>query len=329
MSQLEIALFVAECEKIQVAATADLAITALFFYDYVLTLSREVQYVWQRRFSGVTALFVLNRYAVMSGRLVRLIQLQSWHGYTVETADHLCTIAWRWSEISTIVMYMSAASFSALQAYAMYGRDKRILSLIMIIGTINPIVNLGFDATVSFLANGPPTIGCAQKSALGERINLIFFISGSVLTLIFEAAVFALIWRRFADVLSTMRRSNIKTPFTTLLWRDGSIYFVTLVVLTTLNLLSIFPSLQNLNVPALADTLASICLSRYVLHLRETGLTGGPSNTSLHLSRMSDVRFVQTSAVVQSLRVPDMEREGGMLSPRRAHAATGVHDTNE
>lgn len=46
-------------------------------------------------------------------------------------------------------------------------------------------------------------------------------VSGSVLTLVFEVIVFALIAKRFAANLSTMRRLNVKTPLTTLLWRDG------------------------------------------------------------------------------------------------------------
>ena len=40
-----------------------------------------------------------------------------------------------------------------------------------------------------------------------------------------------------------------------------------------------------------------MCLSRYILHLRVIKPAGGTSNTSLHLSRMSDVRFAQSYVV--------------------------------
>lgn len=43
--------------------------------------------------------------------------------------------------------------------------------------------------------------------------------------------------------------------------------------------------------------LASMCLSRYILHLRAINPAGGTSNTSLHLSRMSDLRFAQSHVV--------------------------------
>ena len=60
---------------------------ALFFYDYILTFSREVKYIWQRRFSGVTALFLLNRYVIMLSRTASFIQLQSWRDSTPQKAD--------------------------------------------------------------------------------------------------------------------------------------------------------------------------------------------------------------------------------------------------
>lgn len=45
--------------------------------------------IWQRRFSGVTALFLLNRYVGLSNRLVNLVQLQSWRGFPQEHADYV------------------------------------------------------------------------------------------------------------------------------------------------------------------------------------------------------------------------------------------------
>lgn len=130
----------------------------------------------------------------MSNRIARLIQLKSWRGFTPQHADQVsnlvfhgahstdsrtavvvrpvvlcvrvpnsssgcsCNVAWRWSEVATILMYLSIAGtyvypisfsdvltpsgFSALRMYAIYGRDRRILSLVTVMGVINPIVNI-------------------------------------------------------------------------------------------------------------------------------------------------------------------------------------------
>lgn len=36
--------------------------TVILFYDFIITLEAEVHHVWKRKFTTVTALFLLNRY---------------------------------------------------------------------------------------------------------------------------------------------------------------------------------------------------------------------------------------------------------------------------
>ncbi len=49
--------------------------TALLFYDYILTLRHEVRFVWGRRFSAATALFLVNRYFIILLYLVDVVTL--------------------------------------------------------------------------------------------------------------------------------------------------------------------------------------------------------------------------------------------------------------
>lgn len=79
-------------------------LTALFIYDYILSFSLEVKCIWQRRFSKATALYVLNRYAVMSNRIVLLIELKSWRGVDVKHADHVSAAAFRSARFTDMVM---------------------------------------------------------------------------------------------------------------------------------------------------------------------------------------------------------------------------------
>lgn len=60
---------------------------ALLFYDYFLTLPDEVRCVWKGKFTGVTVLFMINRYATIVYRTLMVIQLMSWDTYPEETAD--------------------------------------------------------------------------------------------------------------------------------------------------------------------------------------------------------------------------------------------------
>lgn len=38
---------------------------ALLVYEYLLTVSRELRFVWSKRFSAATAIFLLNRYVII------------------------------------------------------------------------------------------------------------------------------------------------------------------------------------------------------------------------------------------------------------------------
>ena len=44
---------------------AQLAPTAIVWYDYCLTFDREVEYVWKKKLSFMTTLFFLYRYSVL------------------------------------------------------------------------------------------------------------------------------------------------------------------------------------------------------------------------------------------------------------------------
>ena len=49
----------------------DTPVTAFVFYEYAITLGQEIDMFWKRRFTGATALFLLNRYLlVLSSTLV-------------------------------------------------------------------------------------------------------------------------------------------------------------------------------------------------------------------------------------------------------------------
>lgn len=46
---------------------------ALLLYDYILTFRHEVRFVWGRKFSGATALFLVNRYCIILFYLVEVV----------------------------------------------------------------------------------------------------------------------------------------------------------------------------------------------------------------------------------------------------------------
>ena len=57
---------------------------AILFYDYLLTFSAEVSYIWPQPLSLNTSLFYLNRYISFVGNIATPILLFSDIGYSAE-----------------------------------------------------------------------------------------------------------------------------------------------------------------------------------------------------------------------------------------------------
>ena len=123
--------------------------TALYLFDYLLTLPQEINNIWRCKTTTATVLFLLNRYLFMISRCFRLIQVVSWKGWLGHTADrvrtpnfsfetipwfnikmlsqslpvqcsywrnirHSCNISWRSSEICLITTYVIVVSESGI-----------------------------------------------------------------------------------------------------------------------------------------------------------------------------------------------------------------------
>ena len=52
---------------------AELFYLALIVYEHAITLHREVVFMWQWKFSAVTALFVINRYGALAYGILAVV----------------------------------------------------------------------------------------------------------------------------------------------------------------------------------------------------------------------------------------------------------------
>lgn len=48
--------------------------TALCCFDHIITLDAEIKYIWRRRVSGASVLFILNRYSLLAASLASMVQ---------------------------------------------------------------------------------------------------------------------------------------------------------------------------------------------------------------------------------------------------------------
>lgn len=62
-------------------------IKVIFAYDYILTLSLEIETVWKRKLSGATVVFVLARYGNMISLILQIAGSMKWRNIGGSDAD--------------------------------------------------------------------------------------------------------------------------------------------------------------------------------------------------------------------------------------------------
>ena len=79
-------------------------LAVILYYDYLLTFSAEVSYIWPQPISLNILLFYLNRYIAFASKIIPLIILFSNIGYSEEVRS-------RWRSETTIICICHLTSF--------------------------------------------------------------------------------------------------------------------------------------------------------------------------------------------------------------------------
>ncbi|OSD05083.1 hypothetical protein PYCCODRAFT_1363009, partial [Trametes coccinea BRFM310] len=163
----------------------------LLAYDHLLTLSGEIHFVWNRKFSGATVLFVLNRYVNLFSKIVLPISTFWWPNQTDKHTSLLqvrllnCIGSCRRIEYATV--------FSALRVYAIWNQDWRPLVVVLLIGISIPVTNM----VISFVTH-----------SFAIAVDLL---------------VLALTWIKTYEIKRLSRGLQSNATFSALILRDGEL----------------------------------------------------------------------------------------------------------
>ncbi|KAH9937981.1 hypothetical protein B0H21DRAFT_53642 [Amylocystis lapponica] len=122
------------------------AAVVLYAYDYLLTFSREVELIWRRKFTGVTVLFILNRYAGMPALLI-------WGIFSLQLSDSSLTL------------------FSAMRIYAIWNREWRPALVVLGLGLIYFGILMGVLSTERVFVIPSPLNGCGALEVNKQSIQ--------------------------------------------------------------------------------------------------------------------------------------------------------------
>ncbi|CAL1699077.1 unnamed protein product [Somion occarium] len=305
-----------------IANYSHVAVAALFVYDMLLTFSQEVSHIWARRFTGMTVLFAVNRSSALAQKILIIMQMTPLNGMsTKRSAKHTSSKGKKLDVLS----YLVIAFFFALRVYAITGRDWRPSLIVCFLGLGLPgAVTYQEVVTTYWVSTSPSPVngGCQSNTAFSLRTYLLYvsspFVTVSLLTDGHRLATITRCAAVAADLITlaiTLRKTlnlrkvgsdaGVGTRLVSLLLRDGTLYFATILLLNTLDIIL----LHTTGFGAVADvitTLSIILISRSMLNLREIY----PEDGHTSAAQFSTIRFA--SSVIGTLGAPLEHNEGNL-----------------
>ncbi|KAJ7304741.1 hypothetical protein DFH08DRAFT_721520, partial [Mycena albidolilacea] len=113
---------------------SDSSMAALLYYDFVLMLPKDIQYIWNQRFRLSTALYIGCRYALLANVLY-LLAIEDKLGSTVSPAAlDLCDLWYKIIAAMSTLGRVSVITVFVLRTSALYGRNRWIIAYMVILG---------------------------------------------------------------------------------------------------------------------------------------------------------------------------------------------------
>ncbi|KAF8186791.1 hypothetical protein BJ912DRAFT_1060064 [Pholiota molesta] len=266
-----------------------IAAVSLLAWDHIITLDAEVSKIWSKKFSGPTALYALLRYGTLVEKIAVML-LASWY-----MTERGCDIAVRFQIFPMVLRTLAFNVFSALRVYALMG-NKLPLAIFVLLLCLPSLIT-------------PAYVYAHQWSSGVDRYGLR--ISGILADLLAEIIVIGVTFRKTAHIRGNLpldKQSKLPS-LSGLILRDGTLYFVALLILSLADMLVlIFDHVPQAVVgydywvvPYYTPVFRTIIICRFLLTLRAI-YQGGDEEEDNEKSQIGTLRFA--SRVVGSLGAP-------------------------
>jgi len=249
-------------EHVWINSIISVTSTVLVYYDYLLTLQREVEFLWppHNKLGWFTTACLFNRYVPVLGNLPIVI---SWF---IKVDFPFCAGLHVYHEWFVVVVQTHALILCLIRVYALYGRSQRMLAFLSFIGLMSFVaatgaILAGRHAGGEIIPVLSGFVGCSQYTPpVGGRFGAIAWTGVTV----FDSIVFTLTLYKAFKMGRGIRLLDV-------IVRDGTIYFSVLFIMNLANILSLrySPPLLKTATPTLTNVLSITLISRLVLNLRE------------------------------------------------------------
>ncbi|KAI0781922.1 hypothetical protein C8Q75DRAFT_812067 [Abortiporus biennis] len=217
------------------------------------------------------------------------------------------------SEVLEIVLQINVAVIMCLRLYAIWSKSFSVLVLFALLGFAPQVTRIYLYARTSHYKPATPLpVGCGGVSIRDQNLHsfaIIFwsqFLVWIVIPaygIVYDALILIMTWAKTAGIRRILKSQQVNTDCSIVIYllRDGTIYFLCLMILNAVTLMGV-KTLTTGGVPIVLQSVTSILISRFMLNLRGVYLPKDDSSDSFHPSKISDLHFA--SSIVGNLGAP-------------------------
>ncbi|RPD55606.1 hypothetical protein L227DRAFT_615235 [Lentinus tigrinus ALCF2SS1-6] len=318
-------------------------------YDYFLTLGREVRLFWTGTLTGASILFFSLRYATLLYEVLDIVEGENASSLcrafvalelTASVADSCNLIAQAFNVVN-FLRFVPIALFSAMRAYAL--SSNYVLSAIIFLLSLTPfVVNFiqygqGIRGSMLPVGNCEAQINVTPVETI-MSVSLYIFM-GVMLTwnadritvpvvsrgglIIADFLLILVTWRTLVktSVLPRFSFEKAHKSLTTIMFWNGTIYFVVLFVLNVLHMTFTLTSIFGLGKSLIAvftDPITTILISRFLLDLQHANRQDVQLGSDDHIQQTStpqgSLAFARTLGSINSTITSGADWDSGVLS---------------
>ncbi|KAH8827455.1 hypothetical protein DL96DRAFT_1710578 [Flagelloscypha sp. PMI_526] len=243
----------------------EFAALAILVWDWLITLDTEIRLVWPSRWTLGKVLFFFTRYMSLADVLMSIARLQ-----LMDAGDDSITcpkpyLAIVWLDVVGIQI---AELILVLRTWAVYGRNMWVLAGLLILQSATFIYN-GIAVQIfvhSIKWAGPDLAGIPGCNIIAADAGII---SGTYVAIMaFETTIFLVTMARALQ--REQRKSG--SQLVHIIYRDGLIFYLFIVFVSTVNVVIIFTAPQEYTVvlSIFQRVMHSVATGRILLHMRES-----------------------------------------------------------
>jgi len=251
----------------QTITTQYCLVAALVFilYDTILCFDLEFKYIWKRKPSLVTFLYIASRYGCVVSSVFAV-------GSVWPTTVLSCIVTNDIYIIASVITSAATVALGAFRVWAIWTHQWIFFLLVLATGLVLPCIRI-YYATAQRedgLDTSTPVVGqCSWDLTISPDLYSRLAITGRALAIISDALVLILTWAKTYSIKREAERTGIKARLSTLLIRDGTIYFLSLFIMNVAIIAIDQTAGASVdNITWFSDAVSAVAICHLVLNLR-------------------------------------------------------------